>query len=561
MTIKLAVGFFDQREMDQLEVAEGARLLEIAKNYGQGRSLPIIGALYNHRVVDLYTKIQGEGTVFWLDMSSAQGMRIYKQSVTMLLAQAVRELFPHWFLDVHHALGKHTYCEFLGAAHFSPRTLELIEAQMRKLVEEDEPIAPSFLPAEEALPLLEEAGYGDTAYLLREMGRDPVCIYHMGGQIFHSFYALAPSAGCLPTFGLLPYEKGFLLCYPTRHTPRTLAPLAEVPKLASVLTESKEWTKILDVYNVAGLSRTVAKGPGAVRDLIHVSEALQEKYLVNLADQIYADRDRLRLILIAGPSSSGKTTFCYRLATQLRVLGLRPVTLSTDDYFVNREETPKDADGSYDFESLRAIDVGLFNRDLENLIEGKEVLAPTFDFRQGIRVDNSRRVMVEPGHPIIVEGIHALNEALTPAVGRAMKFKIYISSMVQVDIDNYNRVATSDARLLRRLVRDSQYRGRSAEDTLIHWPSVRRGEEQNIFPYQEEADAMFNTALVYETSVFKKYAEPLLRAVSQLLPEYADAQRLLNMLAYFPAIDDETVPLNSILREFIGGSSIHEEQE
>ena len=295
-----------------------------------------------------------------------------------------------------------------------------------------------------------------------------------------------------------------------------------------------------------------------MRDLIHVSEALQEKYLVNLADQIYADRDRLRLVLIAGPSSSGKTTFCYRLATQLRVLGLRPVTLSTDDYFVNREDTPKDADGSYDFESLRAIDVELFNRHLESLVEGRQVMAPIFDFRQGLRMDNSRKVRVEPGHPIIVEGIHALNEALTPAVGRAMKFKIYISSMVQVDIDSYNRVATSDARLLRRLVRDSQYRGRSAEDTLIHWPSVRRGEERNIFPYQEEADAMFNTALVYETGVFKKYAEPLLREVSPLIPEY-DAQRLLDMLAYFPEIGDEAVPLNSILREFIGGSSIHED--
>ena len=561
MTIRLALGFFGQETLEEQELEEGTPLLELAAVYGKDRSLPILGALYNHRVVDLYTKISVEGTILWLDMSTSQGMRIYKQSVIMLLAQAVRELFPHWFLDVHHALGKHTYCEFAGASHFSPRTLELIEEQMGKLVKLDEPIVPTDLPAAEALPLLEAEGYGDTAYLLREMKRDPICIYRMGGQVFHSYHCLAPSAGCLHTFKLMAYEKGFLLCYPTRSLPRTIAPLAQVPKLASVLSESKEWTRILNVYNVAGLSRAVSGGPAAVRDLIHVSEALQEKYLVNLADQIYADRDRLRLILIAGPSSSGKTTFCYRLATQQRVLGLRPVTLSTDDYFVNREDTPRAFDGSYDFESLRAIDVDLFNRDLACLVEGGEVLAPTFDFRRGLRMDHVRPLQVEPGHPILVEGIHALNEALTPAVGRAMKFKIYISSMVQIDIDNYNRVSTSDARLLRRLVRDSQYRGRSAADTLIQWPSVRRGEEQNIFPYQEEADAVFNTALVYETGVFKKYAEPLLQAVDPQLLEYADAQRLLAMLAYFPEIGDETVPLNSILREFIGGSSIHLDQE
>jgi uridine kinase len=515
--------------------------------------------LYNNEVVDLYTPVRQAGDVLWLDMASEHGMRIYKQSLVMLLAQAVREMFPHWSLDVHHSLGKHSYCELDGTKNPSARTLELITGHMNKLVAGDEPIVPNYLPASEAIPMLERAGYDKTARLLQSIGGQRICIYTMGGQIFHSFYALAPSAGCLKLFGLEPYERGFLLRYPARETPERLAPLTEMPKVAGVLRETKDWTKILNVYNVPGLYQTVAQGEKAVRDLIHVSEALQEKYLANLADQIYEDRDRLRVVLIAGPSSSGKTTFCYRLAIQLRVLGLRPVTLSTDDYFVNRWETPKNPDGSHDFESLRAINIELFNDNLSKLITGAEVMTPVFDFKQGLRLENARALKVEPGHPVIIEGIHALNEALTPAVGRGMKFKIYISSMVQIDIDSYNRVATSDARLLRRLVRDSQYRGRTAEATLIQWPAVRQGEEQNIFPFQEDADSMFNTALLYETGVFKKYAEPLLKQVSRSIPEYADAQRLLAILSYFPSIADKDVPLNSILREFIGGGSIHED--
>jgi uridine kinase len=330
-----------------------------------------------------------------------------------------------------------------------------------------------------------------------------------------------------------------------------------MPKVASVLSQTKNWTKILDVYNIPGLYQTVSKGPEAVRDLIHVSEALQEKYLVNLADQIYEDKDRLRVILIAGPSSSGKTTFCYRLAIQLRVLGLRPITLSTDNYFVNRWETPNNADGTPDFESLRAINIDLFNDNITRLINGEEVETPVFDFVEGKRIENARSVKLEPGHPLIIEGIHALNEALTLSISRGMKYKIYISSMVQIDIDSYNRIATSDARLLRRIVRDYQYRGRSAEETLMQWPAVRRGEVLYIFPFQEEANSLFNTGLLYETSVFKKYAEPLLKQVRMEIEEFADAQRLLRILSYFPHIDDEYVPLNSMLREFIGGSSIH----
>jgi uridine kinase len=555
--IKIVIKDTMAESSEEIEIAEGTKLLTLAENYREHHCLPIIGALYNNLMVDLYTEVEKPGTIVWLDITSYYGMSIYKQSLIMLLVQASQTLFPNWDLTVDHALGKHCYCEFVGTTKPSKRTLELLEAQMREFIAADEPIVPNVMAADEAIPMLEAAGYRETSALLKRINKKTITIYQMGKQIFHSFYALAPSAGSLSVFGLIPYEDGFLLRFPGVECPGILAPLAELPKLTTVLRETDQWGKILKVENVSGLFRTLDKGPAAMRDLIHISEALQEKYIANLADEIYEDRDRLRVILIAGPSSSGKTTFCYRLATQLRVMGLRPITLSTDDYFLNREDTPKDKDGAYDFESLRAIDIGLFNDNLQALIKGEKVMGPVFDFKKGQRLDNVKSLQVEPGHPIIVEGIHALNEALTPTIGRAMKFKIYISSLVQVDIDSYNRVATSDARLIRRLVRDAQYRSKTAADTLSQWRSVRRGEEENIFPFQEEADAMFNSALIYETGVFKKYATPLLEQVTSDLPQYADAQRLLNLLSYFPDIDDSTVPLNSILREFIGGGSIH----
>ncbi|MCL1848080.1 MAG: nucleoside kinase [Clostridiales bacterium] len=559
MTVKLEIGHWAEKGKQDVYVEEGLSLLEIAEKYASDRSFPIIGALYEHEVVDLYTAVHKQGTVLWLDLASTHGMRIYKQSLVMLLAQAVRELFPHWTLNVHHALGKHCYCELEGTTRPSSKTLELISEYMDHLIENDEPIVPHDYPVVEGIPMLDQAGYPRTARLLENAKKETIRIYTMGSQIFHSFYALAPSAGCLAVFSLEPYENGFLLRYPAENAPGHVAPLTEMPRVAGILRETRNWTKILNVSDVYDIHQMVAQGPEKVTDLVHISEALQEKFLANVADQIYEDRDRLRVVLIAGPSSSGKTTFCYRMAIQLRVLGLRPMILSTDNYFVNRWETPTNPDGSYDFESLRAINIDLFNQNLAGLIAGEEVVTPTFNFKEGVRIDDGRKLKLEPGHPLIIEGIHALNEALTPAVSRGMKFKIYISSMVQIDIDSYNRVATSDARLLRRIVRDYMYRGRTAESTLQLWPSVRQGEEQNIFPFQEDADSIFNTALLYETGVFKKYAEPLLQQIRSDVIEYADARRLLSILSYFPDIEDACVPLNSIIREFIGGGSIHEE--
>ena len=555
--IKLEVKHWNDKESAVIEADAGVSLYDLSAPTRFQRSQPIIGALYNNEVVDLHTPVKEPGTVLWLDITSEHGIRIYKQSLLMLVAQAVRELFPHWTLNVHHAIGMHYYCELEGTSHPSVRTLELIRERMDELIKNDELIIPRNYSTEDAIRMLSEAGYEQTARLLERVGGERFRVYTMGSQIFHSFYALAPSTGCLKVFGLEQYEKGFLLRYPAESVPDRLAPVIEMPRVAGILRETRAWSKIFNASDVCGLHQMVSRGPGAVRDMIHIAEALQEKFLANVADEIYEDRDRLRVILVAGPSSSGKTTFCYRLAIQLRVLGLKPAILGTDNYFVNRWETPKNPDGSFDFESLRAINLDLFNDDLKKLISGEEVLTPTFNFLEGKRIEKCNPLKVEAGHPIIIEGIHALNEAMTPAVSRGMKFKIYISSMVQIDIDTYNRVATSDARLLRRLVRDYTYRGRTAELTLRLWPSVRRGEVQNIFPFQEDTDSIFNTALLYETGVFKKYAEPLLKRISQDVAEYADAQRLLSILSYFPDIDDTYVPFNSIIREFIGGGSIH----
>jgi len=356
---------------------------------------------------------------------------------------------------------------------------------------------------------------------------------------------------------LQPYAKGFLLRFPGAENPGVVAPYPQLPKLGQIFRESEEWAEILGIRNLAGLTRVLAKNKGEANTLIHVAEALQEKKIAQIADEIFHHRERLRLILIAGPSSSGKTTFAQRLATQLRVLGLRPVSVSMDDYFVDREYTPKDEKGDYDFEALEAVDIKLFNDNLRQMIENHEVECPNFNFQLGCRQWLGRKLQVEAGHPIIVEGIHALNEKLTSTISRENKYKIYISALTQIAIDNNNRIPTTDSRLIRRIVRDHQYRSQSALNTLKRWPSVRSGEERNIFPYQEDADIMFNSALIYELGVLKKYAYPLLSEVVQKEPEFSDAQRLIKLLFHFPEIEDSIVPLNSILREFIGGSSIH----
>jgi uridine kinase len=540
-----------------VEAPLGVPLAELAGSVCQEAALPVLAARYNNEMVDLSEPVREEGSIEFLDQRTEDGMRVYRQSLVFLLARAAYELFPGSRVVIKHSLGKSYYCELKGRK--PPLLVELaaLEARMREMVAADEPVWPQMMSKEEASQKLLAFDREDTVELLENMPWKKVKVYSCGRYASYSSTVLASRTGSIGVFKLEPYERGFVLRFPDTGNPEQVAPKYNLSKLAQVWQESEEWAAILGVRNLAGLLRLLKEDSGEANTLVHVGEALQEKKIARIADEIYARRDKARIVLIAGPSSSGKTTFAQRLAIQLRVLGLRPVYISTDDYFVERELTPLDEYGEYDFEALEAVDLALFNEHLQRLMDCQEVECPVYNFQLGSRERKGRLLKVEEGSPIIIEGIHALNETLTSSVRRENKYKIYISALTQVSIDDHNRIHTTDTRLIRRIVRDSRFRSQDALWTLKYWPSVRRGEDKNIFPFQEDADMMFNSALVFELGVLKKYAYPLLKAIDRGEKEYSDARRLLDLLDYFPEIPDSIVPLNSILREFIGGSSIH----
>lgn len=544
-----------------LQVPQGLplyNLINIINNDNQ-EIVSIVGAKYNNRIVDLYEEVNEDGVIELLDLTSEDGLRIYRQSMVFLLTRASYEVYPNYKIIVEHSLGKSYYCKIEGLNKVPRTELIALEAKMHEFVSEDEPIIPQLISRENAIRILSAIGREETVSLLQEIAWNKVKIHTSGSYSNYFYSTLAPSTGCLKVFKLEPYANGFLLRFPAKEEPRVVAPYPNLPKLGQVFRESEEWADILGVSSLAGFIKIVNKNVREGDNLIHVAEALQEKKIAQIADEIYAQRNKLRLVLIAGPSSSGKTTFAQRLATQLRVLGLKPQSISMDDYFVDREHTPRDENGEYDFEAIEAVDINLFNEHLNKLINCEEVECPIFNFHKGMREERGRKIKFEENDPIIIEGIHGLNEKLTASIAREKKYKIYISALTQISIDNHNRIPTTDTRLIRRIVRDNQFRSQNALSTLQRWPSVRKGEEKNIFPYQEEADVMFNSALIYELSVLKRYAYPLLKQVGPEYDEYSDAQRLLKLLSYFPEISDKFVPLNSILREFIGGSSYHDD--
>ncbi|PKM88501.1 MAG: AAA family ATPase [Firmicutes bacterium HGW-Firmicutes-12] len=546
-----------QIEGKNLDVYAGSSFDEVFTRFEKGSSRCVVGAKYNNKIVGMYEKMWEAGEVEFLDLHSEDGMRIYRQSLVFILAWASNDLYPFYKLKVKHSLGKSYYCEFLDKDSIASLEVKALEARMREIVAAKEIIRPETLEIMKAKEYLEKYNREDTVDLLDSLQWENVTIYNTEKYASFSNTILVPHTGLLDTFLLEPYAKGFLLRFPDEDNPTELAPKYKLPKLAQVWQESEEWASILGVRNLSGLINLFKKSTSEANTLIHVGEALQEKKIASIADEIYSLRDRVELILIAGPSSSGKTTFAERLSIQLRVLGLRPIAISTDDYFLDREHTPRDEYGEYDFEALEAVDLPLFNMHLQEIIKGELVHCPVFNFQRGEREETGKKVYAEEGHPIIVEGIHALNEKLTESIKRENKYKIYISALTQIAIDDHNRLLTTDTRLIRRIVRDNQFRSQNALSTLKRWASVRRGEEKNIFPFQEDADMMFNSALIYELSILKKYAYPLLQVISPEEKEFYVAKRLLDLLEYVPEITDKHVPLNSILREFIGGSSIH----
>ncbi|MBN2797206.1 MAG: nucleoside kinase [Clostridia bacterium] len=527
-------------------------LLENLKNEYQKKDQPtIVAAIVNNKLQELFKEVSEDATIEWIDLTMSDGIRIYQRTLSFVFIRAAMELFRNLQVNIRHSLSKGLYCDFQYHRELTHEDIENIKTRMSEIIETKEKIHKENVDLEQAKKIFEDLEFHSKAKLLKYREHDQINIYTCGWLKNYFYGYMMPSVDYIHSFDLIPYDHGVILRHPISSSPFELPEFEDHKKLGVIFRESEKWGDIVSVSNVFELNEEIEKDN--YKELMILGEALQEKKVAQIADKI-TSLDK-KVILIAGPSSSGKTTFANRLRIQLMVNGYDPITLSTDDYFVNREFTPVDEKGDPDFESIDAVDVKQFNIDLAGLIEGKEVEFPTFNFIKGEREYNGRTLKIHEHQPIIIEGIHGLNEKLTAQIAAEHKFKIYISALTQLNIDEHNRIPTTDSRLIRRIVRDSKYRGHDALKTLKLWPSVRRGEEKNIFPFQEEADAMFNSALSFELSILKKHAEPLLEAISEDLPEYREAKRLLKFLSYFKSIDDDTlVPITSILKEFIGGS-------
>jgi uridine kinase len=518
--------------------------------------VPVIAALVNGELRELTYPIQRDSRVDALLLSDSDGVRIYRRSLSFLLVAAVRELFPEAQIFVEYSLPfGGFFCQVRGRGPFSVKELAQIETHMRRIVSEDAPIVRERVSLDEAIALFEARGEEEKVKLLSRRRKDYLILYNLRGvrDYFHGY--MVPSTKYLRYFALYPYPPGFVLQYPRRHRPTELLSRHDYPQLTAVFREYGEWLRLLGVDSVSALNDAIAND--RIREVILVSEALHEERIAHIASEIVRGQGKVRLALVAGPSASGKTSFSKRLSVQLLAHGARPFALELDSYFVDRELTPRDENGEYDFESLGALDVPLFNQHLLALMNGEEVQIPRFNFHTGRREpgENDR---IGPDHIIIVEGIHGLNPQLVPSVPEEYIYRVYVSALTQLNIDRHNRVPTTDTRLLRRIVRDATYRGYSAEETLNRWESVRRGEKWHIFPYQENADVMFNSALAYELAVLKPLAEPLLLQVEHTSPRHVEAKRLLTFLQWVEPCGPDLVPDNSLLREFVGGSILRD---
>ena len=552
---KVKIEFLDDGKM--VEVPKGSNLLQYAKEYQKYHDSEIVAAKLNSIIIELSRPLDRDGKVKFIDLSFPDGIRIYQRGLLFILQMAIEKLYPQYHLRVLHSLANSLYCELIdkeGKIHIpAQEELDNIKDKMKEIVNRDLPIKKIVLYKDQARELFEKLGFVEKVKLLNFRKKKNIKVYTCDGHYNYFYGYMPPSTGKIKIFDLKLYEPGFRVLHPTTTSPNALPEYKELRKFNSVFLEYSRWLSIMDIDNVGDLNKIIAKGERAVADIILLAEALHEKRLSEISSEI-KKRGSVRLILVAGPSSSGKTTFAKRLSIQLRVSGYRPVAISLDDYFVDREKTPRDENGNYDFEALEAIDVPLFNEHLLALFEGKEVEIPKYDFKHGRRI-KGRKLKIDKDQIIIVEGIHGLNPKLTQQIPDELKFKLYVSALTHLNFDNMNRMSTTDTRLIRRMVRDYKFRGHSALDTLKMWPNVRKGEEKYIFPYQEEADVMFNSALVYELPVLKIFAESLLAQVPETEEEYSEALRLLKILDYFlPITNLEDIPMNSILREFIGRS-------
>lgn len=538
------------------EFPEGSSLLDIYNGFNLVMPYGPVSAKVNNKVESLDFRVYYNKDIEFLDITSSSGMRTYVRSLFFVLVKAVEELYPQGNISLEHPISKGYFCKLHIDRTIGLDDVQRIKQKMQEIIAADIPYTRTESHTEEVVRLFEKRGMMDKARLLDTYGQLYSYYYQLGDTVDCYYSSLVPSTGYIRLFDIVKYYDGLLLRIPSRENPTKLEEVVKQEKMLEVFQEYHRWNQILGISTVGDLN--VACNHGHATDLINVSEALQEKKIAQIADEIThrnQDGQRVKLVLISGPSSSGKTTFSKRLSIQLMTNGLKPYPISLDDYFVNRNDTPLDENGKHDFESLYAVDLPFFEEQLTTLLNGGEVELPRYNFTTGKREMSGKKLRIDEHMILIIEGIHALNPALTPHIPNENKYKVYVSALTTILLDNHNYIPTTDNRLLRRIIRDYKYRNYSAEETIARWPSVRAGEEKWIFPYQENADAMFNSALLFELAVLKDYVEPVLRKVPNRCPEYSEAHRLLRFLNYFVSVQDKELPPTSLLREFLGGSS------
>ncbi|MBD5588580.1 nucleoside kinase [Clostridium botulinum] len=530
-------------------------LYDVVKENKLQDNIPIVLGKIDEEYYELTSTVKKEGVFIPVDITDSMGLKTYVRTLQFIFIKAVLDLYPESTVVIEHSLGKGLYGEIHKTLSLNENDILKIKNRMNEIINKDIKIKKVSVKKERAIEIFNEYKMKDKVRLLNHIPHEEVKLYELDGRYDYFYGPMAYSTGAIKNFDIMYYDPGFILRYPREKDPFNIPEFVEYKKLTKIFRETEKWAKILDVGDVGALNDKVVYGE--IKDIIRVSEALHEKKIANIADMIY-DKENIKMVLISGPSSSGKTTFANRLGIQLRVNALIPVPISLDNYFVNREDTPKDENGDYDFESIDALDIDLFNEDLKHILNGEEVQIPTFNFKKGKREYDGKKIKLPKNGILIVEGIHGLNPILTREIPDKNKFKIYISALTQLNIDNHNRVSTTDVRIIRRLVRDYLSRGYKGEETLKMWPSIKRGEDRNIFVFQENADVMFNSTIVYELCILKKYALAELNKIDKNSTVHYEATRLKSFLNFFKEVDMNLVPGNSILREFIGGSCFYE---
>ncbi|MDF2840178.1 MAG: hypothetical protein K0Q99_950 [Clostridia bacterium] len=553
MIDNIKVTFPDGMEKEYLR---GIKLIDIAKDFQHQHKSEILGAIVNNDLKELWKELNEDSKVEFIDRGTSYGNRFYARSLVFLFIIAAKEVFTGCKVTVEHSLSKGYYCEVHKTMEndfpLTEEDVTKIEEKMHELVRMELPFIKTRMDNADAMELFKKTGQYDKIAILKYREKKYMNVYSCFGYHDYFYGYMVPSTAYLKTFELRFYAPGLILRFPEKSNPAVIPAFVEQKKLFNIFREFEKWGKILEIENISNLNDAIVEN--RFQELIYTAEALHEKKIARIADLISNSPDKKKIVLIAGPSSSGKTTFAQRLAVQLRVNGIRPISISIDDYFKNREDSPLDENGEYDFETIDSIDIETFNDVMTRLIKGELVEVPTYNFHKGIREWTGKKLKIAEDQIIIVEGIHGLNEILTHDIPKEKKFKVYISALTHLGVDNYNRIPTSDLRLIRRIVRDFQFRGTDALSTIKRWDSVRRGEDKYIYPYQEEADVMFNSSLAYELCVLKKVALPQLLMINNDVTEYIEAKRLIKFLNYFISAESVGIPTNSILQEFLGQS-------